>query len=99
MNYPKDSFKQVSHRLLFYFAVFMGCLLLPTKSNASHIVGGEMTYICLGNNQYEISLTIYRDCFSANPNAGFDDTVSIGIFDSNDDLVLSLGNGFSPGEF
>lgn len=63
------------------------CLLLfpLTALKASHIVGGEMTYNCLGNNQYEIRLTIFKDCASVSPQTGlnvpFDDPVSIGIFD------------------
>lgn len=50
------------------------------KSFASHIVGGEMNYECLGNNQYRISLKIYRDCENGNPGAYFDNPVVIGIF-------------------
>lgn len=30
--------------------------------NAAHIIGGEMTYRCLGNDDYEITMTLYRDC-------------------------------------
>ena len=51
---------------------------LPLTLKATHIVGGEMTYRCLGNNQYEIKLTIFRDCFNGIP--WFDDPASIGIF-------------------
>ena len=29
---------------------------------AAHLAGGEMTYTCLGGNQYEIKLIVYRDC-------------------------------------
>ena len=47
---------------------------------ASHIVGGEMTYNCLGNNQFEIVLTIFRDCENGNPGAYFDDPASVGVF-------------------
>ena len=36
-----------------------------------------MGYTCLGNNQYEIRLTIYRDCENGNPDAYFDDPASI----------------------
>jgi gliding motility-associated-like protein len=39
-----------------------------------------MTYNCLGNNQYEILLTIFRDCENGNPGAYFDDPASVGIF-------------------
>lgn len=53
-----------------------------THSLASHIVGGEMNYECLGNNEYRISLKIYRDCENGNPGAYFDNPVTIGIFDA-----------------
>lgn len=53
-------------------------------TKASHIVGGEMSYICLGNDQYQITLKVYRDCF--NGLAAFDNPTSITIFDGNGNL-------------
>lgn len=49
-----------------------------------------MNYTCLGNNQYEITLTIFRDCFNGNPNAWFDDPASIGVFDVNNNLLNNI---------
>lgn len=49
-----------------------------------------MTYTCLGNNEYEISLTIFRDCFYGNPNAWFDDPASIGVFNSSNELLFEV---------
>jgi len=46
-----------------------------------------MNYTCLGNNEYEITLTIFRDCYNGNPNAWFDNPASIGIFDVQDNLL------------
>lgn len=37
-------------------------LLLSFHSKASHAVGAEITYKCLGNNKYEVTLKAYRDC-------------------------------------
>ncbi|AEV34243.1 hypothetical protein Oweho_3292 [Owenweeksia hongkongensis DSM 17368] len=37
-------------------------LFLSTVTFASHIVGGEMSYKCLGNDYYQITLRYYRDC-------------------------------------
>ncbi|HMP13046.1 MAG TPA: hypothetical protein PKD70_04145, partial [Saprospiraceae bacterium] len=37
---------------------------LPIALHATHIVGGEIGYKCLGSNQYEITLKVYRDCFN-----------------------------------
>ncbi|MBL4650583.1 MAG: T9SS type A sorting domain-containing protein [Aureispira sp.] len=47
---------------------------------ATHIVGGEMNYECLGNDEYRISLKIYRDCYAGVP--WFDNPVVIGVFDA-----------------
>jgi gliding motility-associated-like protein len=55
---------------------------------ATHIVGGEVTYQCLGNDQYRIRLTVYRDCYNGVP--WFDDPAFIGIYDQNWVLVDSL---------
>lgn len=32
------------------------------EANASHVSGGNITFECLGGNQYIIRLTLYRDC-------------------------------------
>lgn len=42
--------------------LFFFLALLPFKSLATHIIGGELTYECLGGGVYEITLNIYRDC-------------------------------------
>lgn len=65
--------RQIS-TLIFLF--FMAAL--PLTLQATHIVGGEMTYKCLGNDQYEIKLTIFRDCYNGIP--WFDDPAAIGVF-------------------
>lgn len=50
--------------------VFVVLLLCTFQSNASHIVGGDLTYVCLGNNQYRFTLSIYRDCRPPNLGGG-----------------------------
>ncbi len=39
-------------------------MVFQTFGFAAHIVGGEMTYRCLGNDNYEFTLLVYRDCQS-----------------------------------
>ncbi|MEN0004885.1 MAG: PKD domain-containing protein [Bacteroidota bacterium] len=74
-----------------YFLHFLFVLLLlPTMAKATHIVGGEMNYTCLGNNQYEITLTIFRDCFYGNPAAWFDNPASVGVFDVDNNLLQDI---------
>lgn len=75
------------HKFLKYLVLL--CLLgTSINASATHIVGGELTYTCLGNDQYEIQLTIFRDCYNGNPNAFFDDPASIGVFSATSNLLL-----------
>ncbi len=37
-------------------------LFVAFQATASHIVGGEVTYQCLGNNSYRVIVTKFRDC-------------------------------------
>ena len=85
---PKRLKKLHAHSLsIFAFLL----LLLPLNSWATHIVGGEMNYTCLGNNEYEITLTIFRDCYNGSPNAYFDDPASIGVFSgANNNLIQNI---------
>jgi gliding motility-associated-like protein len=73
---------------LLYSLLFLWVSICSVK--ATHIVGGEMNYTCLGNNEYEITLTIFRDCFYGNPNAWFDNPASIGVFDVNNELLQEI---------
>lgn len=40
-------------------------VLLVSNSKASHVPGGNVTYQCVGPNQYLVTLTLYEDCGSA----------------------------------
>lgn len=70
------------------------CFILINTPAAygSHIVGGEINYRCLGNDRFEIIMTIYRDCKVGNPNVWFDNPASIGFFDTDNSLVRTIGN-------
>lgn len=59
---------------------------LPVK--ADHLMGGEMTYKCLGNNNYEISLTIYRNCNSTNQNLDPDATIT--AFNAQNNFLVKI---------
>lgn len=48
-------------------------------ASGAHLVGGEISYTCNGNNNYTIKLKIYRDCNSTG--APFDPNAYIAIFD------------------
>ncbi|MCB9080579.1 MAG: PKD domain-containing protein [Lewinellaceae bacterium] len=64
--------------------------LLPGLAQATHIVGGEITYRALGNNRYEINLVVYRDCKLGDPAADFDDPAKVVIFTGSNSRVDSV---------
>lgn len=70
-------------------------LLFPLQLFASHIVGGEMYYDCLGNNQYKITLKVYRDCHSNG--ALYDDPLNLGIFDQGNNSLVRMEQINYPG--
>lgn len=64
------------------FTMWSSLLVLfcaPSLSYATHIVGGEVGYRSLGNDNYEIVVRVYRDC--APRTEPFDPIASVGIFD------------------
>ena len=52
--------------------VFIICCILSLtlagshKARASHAMGVDLTYICLGNNEYVFTISFYRDCSGIN---------------------------------
>jgi len=60
---------------------------------ADHLVGGEITYTCVGDNQYQITLKIYRDCFATG--AGFDQNPTMTIFQGNTQFMNLSWTGFT----
>lgn len=70
--------------------VLIVALLFPLLIRAGHLVGGEIYYECLGNGQYVIGMTMYRDCNASGPNVvqRFDDWVNIAIYRGADLFFL-----------
>lgn len=42
-------------------------LMGGTRAYASHFMGADITYQCMGGNQYKVILTFYRDCSGIDP--------------------------------
>jgi gliding motility-associated-like protein len=49
-------------RAVLLFLVSLSLLFVAGRAEASHALGAEITYECLGGNQYRIRLVFYRDC-------------------------------------
>jgi len=74
--------------------LFVLLFLLAKPAMASHIVGGDMYYDYLGNNNYRFVITIYRDCFSTG--AAYDNPLYLGVYLANNSLLQTISVPF-PG--
>lgn len=63
------------------FLIFCVLVLVSHLTFASHIVGGVIHYECLGNNDYLITLKVYRDCLPGNSN--FDNSPNVGVYEGS----------------
>ena len=64
-----------------YLGVLFACIAFKSL-DATHIVGGELYYKYLGNNNYEIYFDYYLDCINGNPGAiSSDANAWFGVFD------------------
>lgn len=64
-----------------FWLTILSVLSATFTLQATHIIGGELYYDCLGGNQYRITLKVYRDCF--NGQAPFDNPAHVTIFNGN----------------
>ena len=89
----KITFKMKICRLLLVLSAILLIQTIPAK--AAHIIGGHMNYKCLGGDEYEVVLVLYRDCsaggapFDSAPGAPFPGTVSVYEGDAQTPLVIN----------
>jgi gliding motility-associated-like protein len=58
----------------------------PFLLNASHIIGGKVTYRYLSLNKYELKLTVYRDCSDI---YDFDNPAFLAVYDNTTNNLIS----------
>ena len=84
----------ISKNILTSRVINFVCLLIllcfSYQADATHIVGGDITYRCLGSNVYEVDLLVRRDCENGDPNATFDNPASIAIYSKSGELMINL---------
>lgn len=68
----------------FSYLFILALLFFTTPVLSKHIIGGDITYECLGNGDYLFELHIYRDC--AGGGAAFDNPAFIGIYECDTDV-------------
>lgn len=49
------------NRLKIYFFLLI-VVFLGTEAQASHAAAADLSYTCMGNNRYQVTLKMYRDC-------------------------------------
>lgn len=84
--------KSILLRIL--FVTLLAISALYNQAKAAHLIGGELTYTCLGGNQFAINLLIYRDCYCVSC-AEFDNPAYVTIFNSSGGVVQNVSM-FSP---
>ncbi|MCO6482218.1 MAG: gliding motility-associated C-terminal domain-containing protein [Flavobacteriales bacterium] len=63
MDQPgRHPMRQVLSVLMKMALVLAPVLIWHSEARATHAMGGELTYTCLGNNRWEVTLNFYRDC-------------------------------------
>jgi gliding motility-associated-like protein len=72
--------------ILLVFSVLLFAAV-PQKASATHIVGGELNYVYLGNDSLYIKIKVYRDSLNADPY--FDSPLSLYVYDSTNTFVGS----------
>lgn len=82
----------INLKFLKYLMIFGGLLFVTSNLHATHIVGGELHYRCLGDNKYEVVLEVYRDCFKGQ--APYDDPAWLGVFDASGNLLDTVAMKF-----
>ncbi len=70
-------------------------IVFSLSAFAEHIVGGEIYYDCLGNDQYRFTIKVYRDCNSSG--AQFDSPLALGVFRNSDNSLYDTYNVAYPG--
>ena len=79
------------NRILYILTIFFGLFFLLPQANATHLVGGEITYECLGDNMYRITMKIYRNCNSASQGA-FPDPAPMTIYSGSGNTYTQVRN-------
>ena len=85
-----ESLNQQANKMKKLLLLLPLLLLMLPRAEASHIVGGDISYKHIEGTTYEILLRVYRDCFYGLPAAQFDDPAAIGVFNEQNMLVDEL---------
>ena len=69
-------------------------MAFPFQSKATHMMGADIYFECLGNNSYQFTLVFYRDCFGITPPTSVNMDISAASCGLNSQITL---NQVGPG--
>jgi gliding motility-associated-like protein len=79
---------QITHRVFFWISFIVMFIQSQNEAFASHAQSADITYQCLGGNQYQVNLSFYRDC--AGVAAPTTATIDISSASCGQNLTLTL---------
>ena len=62
LNAVSNVISATRNALRIMFPAVAALLLWQSEARATHAMGGDITYECLGNNQYRVNMSFFRDC-------------------------------------
>lgn len=71
-----------------YIVIMLMCLF-GHELTAKHIIGGDVSYECLGGGRYKITMYVYRDCRPQEEAAQLDGDASIAIYQGGSRYTLA----------
>lgn len=73
--------------------VVLSIVLISSNAdiNATHLVGGQLNYRSIGNNYYEVTVIVRRDCIYGADTVPFDNPALLGVFYGNGQKAIRVG--------
>jgi len=88
----KRKIMKMNFRIYKYLGAILLALFCSATLLASHVVGGNIHYRCLGNDTYEITVDFELDCGAGDGEAILQDSfATIKVFDTNNNWLTDLG--------
>lgn len=83
ITYLYNRMKDLSKYFLPLFFTFL--LLIGKQAQANHMYGGELSYKCLGGNNFQITITLYQNCLTedARNAIAYDNPVEYAIYENS----------------
>ncbi|MFN0215177.1 MAG: PKD domain-containing protein [Saprospiraceae bacterium] len=84
----------MKHYRILVILTFLTIFLFPLLVQAKHIIGGEVTYVCLGEvspgiKRWQFTMHVYRDCLGGGP--PFDQPIEFAIYQGSENNNVLYG--------